>query len=190
METIKEFLNIDFVSFIYIFFLIMAAIIAIKKIIEEFSKIIKKPVWWIGKNNQDHELLLATVAEFKEFKANGCQNDMNVSEYINEINGKLDSIVNDISNVADAVIELKSNDKKQNQALVESMRDRMQQRCRYFTNVLHGIPENELASLVDYLKAYEGVNGNHGLQTEVQKCIDTLPILPVTIIKTLEEQKN
>lgn len=144
---------------------------------------------------EEHNLLMSNIAEVNALK--NIQEKrydeidttfIKISDHFKVINEKLDDMKTDISNINHAVMELKENDYNQNKALVESMRDRIQQRCRYFTNVLHGIPENELGSLIDSLNAYINIQGNHGLQKEVQKCVDTLPILPVTIVKFNEEQ--
>ena len=61
METIAEFFKLDFVSVILGVFIIMSAVIAIFDIIGKFSSIIGKPVKWVKRKNEDHELLIKTV---------------------------------------------------------------------------------------------------------------------------------
>lgn len=61
MDAIREFTKIDFSAFLIICFLIMSAAISIFTIIGKFSEIIGKPVKWIRKKNEDHELLVKTA---------------------------------------------------------------------------------------------------------------------------------
>lgn len=61
MEIITELFKLDFSSLFIGFFIILSSVIAIYEIIGKFSKIIGKPVKWIRKKDNDHELLLQTV---------------------------------------------------------------------------------------------------------------------------------
>lgn len=204
MDDINAMLEINyvtvFIGLIVIFCVIKFLWELIDFLISKFGIEFKK----VRINKEEHELLVNTINEVNLLKQSQEENKaveeqryneidstfLRISDHFKEINSKLDSMKTDTSNINTVVVELKENDNRQNQALVESMRDRIQQRCRYFTNVLHGIPENELGSLVDSLNAYLKIHGNHGLQQEVQKCIDTLPILPVTIIKNQENTND
>lgn len=66
MDEIKALLSLDLVALIRGIFIIMSGIIAIVTIIGKFSVIIKKPVWWIKKKNEDHELVIANAKAIKE----------------------------------------------------------------------------------------------------------------------------
>lgn len=61
MEIISKLFKLDFSSLIIGFFIILYSVIAIYEVIGKFSKIIGKPVKWIRKKDNDHELLLQTV---------------------------------------------------------------------------------------------------------------------------------
>ena len=61
MDIITELFKQDFSSLFIGFFIILSSVIAIYEIIGKFSKIIGKPVKWIRKKDNDHELLLQTV---------------------------------------------------------------------------------------------------------------------------------
>lgn len=61
MNEIKELFNIDLPSLIIGFFILLSAMMAIINIIGKFSEMIGKPLKWIRKKNEDHELLIATA---------------------------------------------------------------------------------------------------------------------------------
>ena len=64
-------------------------------------------------------------------------------------------------------------------ALVEDLHDRINQKCRYYMNVLHGIPEDEFESFHRLCDAYGRNDGNHGLAKKVEYCVNNLPIIPI-----------
>lgn len=61
MDAICEFLKMDFNSFILACFVLMSGAISMVTVIGKFSEIIGKPVKWIRKKNEDHELLISTT---------------------------------------------------------------------------------------------------------------------------------
>lgn len=66
MEAIREALNLDWVALILGVFIVMSGFIAIYTIIGKFSEIIKKPVSWVKKKNEDHDILLRHDKEIKD----------------------------------------------------------------------------------------------------------------------------
>lgn len=69
MEPIIELLKLDFSSFVISIFLLMSGIISMVTIIGKFSEIIGKPVKWIRKKNDDHELLVSTIQNLTALKS-------------------------------------------------------------------------------------------------------------------------
>lgn len=65
MEALRELLKLDYVAVILAVFIIMSGVIAIYTIIGRFSEIIKKPVSWVKKKNEDHDMLLRHDQEIK-----------------------------------------------------------------------------------------------------------------------------
>lgn len=61
MEYIAELFKMDISSFLISIFLIMSGIISMVTVVGKFSEIIGKPVRWIRKKNDDHELLISTI---------------------------------------------------------------------------------------------------------------------------------
>ena len=71
MGTIEQFLSqnpMTITTVIFIIFLIMAVIISAYEIIGKFSEIINKPVKWVKKKNEDHQLLIYTVKSLNDLK--------------------------------------------------------------------------------------------------------------------------
>lgn len=60
MDYITDLMKIDITNLVISVFLIMSAIISMFTIIGKFSEIIGRPVKWVRKNNEDHELLIKT----------------------------------------------------------------------------------------------------------------------------------
>ncbi|MDE5781957.1 MAG: hypothetical protein K2I03_10880, partial [Lachnospiraceae bacterium] len=60
MTEIKNIFQLDYSSIVISIFIILSAIIAAVNIIGRFSEIIGRPVKWIKKKNEDHELLINT----------------------------------------------------------------------------------------------------------------------------------
>ena len=66
MGTIEQAVQVDIINFCLVALLIMAAVAAAVKIIEEFSKIIGRAVKWIKSNNTDHEQLVELKKEMSD----------------------------------------------------------------------------------------------------------------------------
>lgn len=65
MEHVAELLKLDYTFVVMGLFLIMSGIIAMYTIIGKFSEIIKRPVSWVRKKNEDHDMLLKHEGEIK-----------------------------------------------------------------------------------------------------------------------------
>ena len=68
MEQIEQFMNIDFSSFFILCFIFMSGVVGIFTLIGKFSEIIKRPVSWVRKKNEDHELLINTAQSLNELR--------------------------------------------------------------------------------------------------------------------------
>ena len=69
MEQIEQFMSIDFSSFFILCFIFMSGVVGIFTLIGKFSEIIKRPVSWVRKKNEDHELLIKTAQSLNELRA-------------------------------------------------------------------------------------------------------------------------
>ena len=68
MEQIEQFMSIDFSSFFILCFVFMSGVVGIFTLIGKFSEIIKRPVSWVRKKNEDHELLIKTAQSLNELR--------------------------------------------------------------------------------------------------------------------------
>ena len=69
MEQIEQFMSIDFSSFFILCFIFMSGVVGIFTLIGKFSEIIKRPVSWVRKKNEDHELLIKTAQSLNELRS-------------------------------------------------------------------------------------------------------------------------
>lgn len=103
MEIITELFKQDFSSLILGFFVIISSIIAIYEIIGKFSTIIGKPVKWIRKKDNDHELLLQTVE-----RVEALQKEQN--ESVKQSIRHDEMIRNDLKKLTDIFVDKQIND--------------------------------------------------------------------------------
>lgn len=68
MEQIEQFMSINFSSFFILCFIFMSGVVGIFTLIGKFSEIIKRPVSWVRKKNEDHELLIKTAQSLNELR--------------------------------------------------------------------------------------------------------------------------
>lgn len=68
MDELKWLQEINFVQVIMDIFIIISAVISIITIVSKFAEYIGRPIKWIKKNDQDHELLIKTVMELQELR--------------------------------------------------------------------------------------------------------------------------
>lgn len=103
MDDIRAFLNLDWIALILSIFIAMAGIIAIVTIIGKFSEIIKKPVWWVKKKNEDHNLIIENAKAIQELSKRH-EEDTRQSIRHDEI------IRNDLANLTHMFIEKQIDD--------------------------------------------------------------------------------
>ena len=61
MSTVDLLFEIDIIKWVYITLIVMSGITAIGVIVSKFFDFIGKPIKWLHRNNDDHELLLQTA---------------------------------------------------------------------------------------------------------------------------------
>lgn len=85
-------MRLDFSTFIITAFMILAAIIAVYKIISEFCVIIKKPFGEAKQRKEDHELLLKTVEDLKELHEKHEEDTLQSIKHDEAIENKLETL--------------------------------------------------------------------------------------------------
>ena len=102
MDAIEEVLKIDIVAVLFGLFVIFSAILAIAKIIEELSILIGKPVKWIRRRNDDHQLILDTANNLKELQK---KHAIDVEQSIKHDKKIKEDLRNFMSEIRDSVTE-------------------------------------------------------------------------------------
>ena len=181
MDAIEQLLAqnpITIVTVIFIIFLIMACAIAAYEIIGKFSEIIGKPVKWIKKKNEDHQLLMDTVKSLNDLKTQhnedvhqSIRHDEVIKESVLNLTQKVDDLSKDIS-------ELKESNNKDKLA---EYKDKIGQSYRYYnerkyseTNPIPYWNHMEKEALEGLIKQYEEHGGKNSfvhsiVEPEMQK---------------------
>lgn len=68
MDEIKVLQELDIIQIVVGVFIIISAGISIATVVTKFAEYIGRPIKWIKKNDQDHELLIKTVTELQELR--------------------------------------------------------------------------------------------------------------------------
>lgn len=178
MDAINLLLKQDITSLILSIFIIMSAVIAMFSIIGKFSEIIGKPVRWIRKKNQDHELLMKTIQSLTtlqhkhEYDVNESNNhDKILQDKISDINKKVDSL-------SITIFEMR---KIQDEDKLAEYKDKIGDSYRYYsereyseTNPVPYWNHMEKESLEGLISQYEAHGGKNSfvhsiVETEMQK---------------------
>ena len=91
-DTINQLFKLDFSIVITGIFIFLSAIIAFYEVIGKFSKIIKRPVKWVKKKDEDHELLLENAKRIKELEVIHKQDEKKLIKRDNDIENKLEKL--------------------------------------------------------------------------------------------------
>ena len=170
MDTILELLKQDLVAIVLGIILLMSAIVTIADIVGKFSVIIGKPVKWIQSKENDHKLLIKTVAEMKQYSENRIQ-DRQQSLHIQQ---ELTQSISDIAEKIDQMQRLTNerfqrSEQKNNKRIRAELKDKISQSYRYY-HALGSINDMELEALEDLIEEYEETDGeNSFVHSVVQK---------------------
>ena len=100
METVNNLLEIDFITFIQVCFIIMAGVISSISIIGKFSEIIGKPVKWVKQRKDDHDLLVTTAQTLAKLKEKEIEDANQAIKH-----GKM--IKKDLAMVSETMVQIK-----------------------------------------------------------------------------------
>lgn len=67
-EALQQLSQYNFISVLILIFLFISVVVTAATLIGKFSEIIKRPVSWVRKKNEDHELLVQTANGLNELK--------------------------------------------------------------------------------------------------------------------------
>lgn len=106
MDYIADLMEIDIASLVITAFLIMSAIISMFTVIGKFSEIIGRPVKWVRKNNEDHELLIKTSQNLnalqnkhEEDVKQSIRHDKQIKDDLLMVSDKMDALSQQITNM-------------------------------------------------------------------------------------------
>ena len=109
-KLIEQVFQIDFVVFFTCLIVLASALVAIVKLIEQVSIIIKKPVSWVKKKNKDHEMLLKAIESISNLKIEHendiktmTENQMRYREQSLRIQDKFNEAIDKIDNKLDVM---------------------------------------------------------------------------------------
>ena len=165
MESIQNLTTIDFPSWIIVGFMILSGFIAMYEIIGKFSDIIGKPVGWIKKRKEDHELLkntIQTLSSLKEKQENDVEQSIKHDELIKnsvlELSKKVDLL-------SESILEMR---KIQDEDKLAEYKDKIGQSYRYYHErkysndnpvpYLNHMEREALEGLIEQYEAHGGKN--------------------------------
>lgn len=187
MEQFEQFMSIDFSSFFILCFVFISGIIGITTLIGKFLEIIGKPVGWVKKRSEDHELLLKTSAGLNDMQCSMKETQNAIQQYSeNRIHDREQSFAIQ-KELTENILKLTESNNirdKQIQNIIwsqkESLADRINQKYKHYLS-LGGIPEDEVDEFVSLHSAYQAVGGNHHGDAKFNYCMEHLPIIPVEV---------
>ena len=157
MEAITELFKQDIPSLCIGLFILLSAFIAMYEIIGKISEIVGKPVRWVKKKNEDHELLKNTINK------------------VANLEKKDDVIKEDIDDILSLLREHIETDKKNTRATFRSSLYRMHSD---FTS--RGFVTKEgLKTFLECGDAYEKANGDDIYHDKLKPEVMNLPIKEV-----------
>ena len=187
MDTIKNLLDVDFVSFLMVCFIIMSGVISVATIIGKFSEIIGKPVKWVKKHSEDRELLIKTSEGLNQMQNSMKETQLAIQQYSeNRVHDREQSfeIQKELTENITKLTESNDIRDKQIQNILwsqkESLADRINQKYKHYLSI-GGIPEDEVDEFVSLHSAYKAVGGNHHGDAKFNYCMEHLPIIPVEV---------
>lgn len=187
MDTIKNLLDVDFVSFLIVCFIIMSGVISVSTIIGKFSEIIGKPVKWVKKYSEDRELLIKTSEGLHQIQNSMKETQIVIQQYSeNRVHDREQSfeIQKELTENITKLTESNAVRDKQIENILwsqkESLADRINQKYKHYLSI-NGIPEDEVDEFISLHSAYKAVGGNHHGDAKFNYCMEHLPIIPVEV---------
>lgn len=173
MSSIEALLNLDFKSFLMMLFIFLFGIVAIVELLCRIAAFIGKPIGYLRGKKQDHDLLIETAENLKELKKQH-------TESVNQSIRHDDMLRNDITTLKASIktisIQLIEMQRKQDEAEVANMRDRLIQYYRKFQHAdsWSSLEKDAFESL---LKEYENRGGDGYIHSVVLPIMEELKVI-------------
>lgn len=186
-EALQQLSQYNFLSVLILIFLIISVIVTAVTLIGKFSEIIKKPVSWVRKKNEDHELLIKTSEGLNQVQDSMKDTQVVIQNYSeNRIHDREQSfaIQKELTESISKLTESNIIRDKQMENMIwsqkESLADRINQKYKHYLNI-GGIPEDEVDEFVSLHSAYKAIGGNHHGDAKFNYCMEHLSIIPVEV---------
>lgn len=186
-EALQQLSQYNFVSILILIFLIISIVVTSATLLGKFSEIIGRPVKWIRKKNEDHELLIKTAEGLTQMQESIEEAQIVIRQYSeNRIHDREQSfeIQKELTENISKLTESNNIRDKQIENIVwsqkESLADRINQKYKHYLDI-NGIPEDEVDEFVSLHSAYKAVGGNHHGDAKFNYCMEHLPIIPVEV---------
>lgn len=176
LGELESLMQIDFVRFVMDVFIILVGIVTIGNIISKFSEMIGKPIGWVKRRSEDHELISKTVADLNNFREKYITRGLKVEEEVEKlqrVQADVKDTLHDMSKKDDVLGDEISSLIIANR---ETLGDRIDERFRYYFQI-GGIPEDEYEGFISLHDAYKLVGGNHIRDEKYDYAMKKFPIL-------------
>ena len=184
-DAITTLTTLDYVG---IFGGVLLGIAAFKTIVTALEWLFKKcgiQLKFIEDKKADHALLEETAKSVnvlqervKDDESRFEKQDEKIEEQIAEVCEELKTIANTSSDILKKIDDINSSGELKKQAVMEVLRDAIDDQCDKYINTYEGVPSSEVQWLSDRFDLYKKMGGNHGLEHKVMYCLEKLPILP------------
>lgn len=186
-EALQQLSQYNFVSILILIFLIISIVVTFATLLGKFLEIIGKPIKWVSKKNEDHELLIKTTEGLQQMQKSIEEAQIAIKQYSeNRIHDRKQSfeIQKELTENISKLTESNDIRDKQIENIVwsqkESLADRINQKYKHYLDI-NGIPEDEVDEFVSLHSAYKAVGGNHHGDAKFNYCMEHLPIIPVEV---------
>ena len=173
MSSIEALLNLDFKSFGLMSFIFLFGIVAIVELLCRIADLLGKPIGYLRGKKQDHDLLIETTENLKELKKQH-------TESVNQSIRHDDMLRNDITALKASIktisIQLIEMQRKQDEAEVANMRDRLIQYYRKFQHA-DSWSRLEKDAFENLLKEYENRGGDGYIHSVVLPVMEELKVI-------------
>lgn len=165
MEIIKGFISINYISYFAATLIFIAGIVFIFELIEKISIFINRPVRWVKKKNEDHEIIKNITEKIDTFEKNRLK-DLELSTKNDE----------EIKKMLDSTIRLlEGHIKTDNERTIVTLRSTLYDMHTRF--IANGYVTNEgLKTFLECGNAYEEAGGNDIYHDKLKPEILNLPI--------------
>lgn len=175
------------INFWEVFVAIVIILLALKgliEIIQWFKDKLGLQTKWSLKEKKEDEVINSHDTMLKELTENFTE----LSKNVKHISESFTQLQNSSQETANEMVKIKEQVDIITKVNQSQLYDRLEQKTKYYRDILQGIPADERVGYKLLLDDYKAVGGNHGMDVMVQDALDTLPPLPSGAVPPLVEE--